>query len=79
MGVLERGEPSDDNETSLMEGKGIKIKTTVLHSRAAPSLCIYLPGTTPETSEEIILDPGDAVAALFKMDKTFCVCSFFSS
>ena len=31
-----------DNETGLKEGGGIKILTTVLHSRAAPSL-EYLP------------------------------------
>ena len=32
-----------DNETGLKEGGGIEMSTTVLHSRAAPSLCIYLP------------------------------------
>ena len=41
LGVLERGERGDDNETGLKEGKVIKIETTVLHSRAAPSL-LYL-------------------------------------
>jgi len=38
LGVLDRGEQGDDNETSLKEGRVIKIETTVLHSRAAPSL-----------------------------------------
>ena len=42
MGVSERGKRGDDNETSLKEGRGIEMSTTVLHSRAAPSLCIYL-------------------------------------
>ena len=28
-----------DNETGLKEGRGIEMSTTVLHSRAAPSLC----------------------------------------
>ncbi len=42
LGVLERGERGDDNETSLKEGGGIEMSTTVLHSRAAPSL-EYLP------------------------------------
>ena len=40
LGVLERGERGDDNETSLKEGGGIEMSTTVLHSRAAPSLKI---------------------------------------
>jgi len=43
LGVLERREREKDNETGLKEGKVIEIETTVLHSRAAPSLCIYLP------------------------------------
>ena len=30
LGVLDRGEQGDDNETSLKEGGGIKILTTVL-------------------------------------------------
>ena len=42
LGVLERGERGDDNETSLKEGGGIEMSATVLHSRAAPSL-EYLP------------------------------------
>jgi len=39
LGVLDRGKRGDDNGTSLNEGGVIKIETTVLHSRAAPSLC----------------------------------------
>ena len=42
LGVLDRGERGDDNETGLKEKGGIKMSTTVLHSRAAPSLK-YLP------------------------------------
>ena len=38
-----KGERDKNNEIGLKEGKVIKIETTVLHSRAAPSLCIYLP------------------------------------
>ena len=38
MGVLKRGERDKNNETGLKEGGGIQISTTVLHSRAAPSL-----------------------------------------
>ena len=38
LGVLDRGERDKDNETDLKEGGVIKISTTVLHSRAAPSL-----------------------------------------
>jgi len=38
LGVLERGERGDDNETSLKEIGVIEMSTTVLHSRAAPSL-----------------------------------------
>jgi hypothetical protein len=38
LGVLERGERGDDNGTSLKEGGLIEMSTTVLHSRAAPSL-----------------------------------------
>ena len=30
LGVLERGERGDDNETSLKEGGGIEMSTTVL-------------------------------------------------
>ena len=40
--VLDRGERGDDNVTSLKEGGEIEMSTTVLHSRAAPSL-EYLP------------------------------------
>ena len=43
MGVLERGKRDKDNETDLKEEGVIEMSTTVLHSRAAPSLCIYLP------------------------------------
>ena len=42
LGVLERGERGDDNETGLKEGNLIEMSTTVLHSRAALSL-EYLP------------------------------------
>ena len=38
LGVLDRGERDKDNEIGLKEGGVIKISTTVLHSRAAPSL-----------------------------------------
>ena len=38
LGVLDRGERDKDNETGLKEGRVMKIETTVLHSRAAPSL-----------------------------------------
>ena len=38
LGVLKRGERGKDNVTGLKEGGGIQILTTVLHSRAAPSL-----------------------------------------
>ena len=38
LGVLDRGERGDDNGTSLKEGGVIEMSTTVLHSRAAPSL-----------------------------------------
>ena len=41
LGVLDRGDRNKDSETGLKEGRVIKIETTVLHSRAAPSL--YLP------------------------------------
>ena len=40
--VLKRGERDKNNETGLKEGGGIQILTTMLHSRAAPSLK-YLP------------------------------------
>ena len=42
LGVLERGDRDKDNETGLKEGGVIEMSTTVLHSRAAPSL-EYLP------------------------------------
>jgi len=38
LGVLDRGERGKYNETGLKEGGGIEMSTTVLHSRAAPSL-----------------------------------------
>ena len=44
LGVLDRGERGDDNGTGLKERGVIEMSTTVLHSRAAPSLCIYLHG-----------------------------------
>ena len=37
LGVLERGERGDDNETSLKEGGGIEMSTTVLPLRDARS------------------------------------------
>jgi len=46
LGVLERGERGDDYGTSLKEGGVIEMSTTVLHSRAAPSL-EYLPLNLP--------------------------------
>ena len=42
LGVLDGGERGDDNGTSLKEGDLVEMSTTVLHSRAAPSL-EYLP------------------------------------
>ena len=41
LGVLDRGDRDKNNEIGLKERKVIKIETTVLHSRAAPSL-LYL-------------------------------------
>ena len=42
LGVLERGERGDDNETSLKEGGGIEMSTTVLPLRDARSFaCSY--------------------------------------
>ena len=38
LGVLERGEQGDDNETGLKEGGGIEMSTTVLPLRDARSL-----------------------------------------
>ena len=38
LGVLDRGERDKDNAIGLKEGGVIKISTTVLHSRAVPSL-----------------------------------------
>ena len=38
LGVLDRGEQGDGNEIGLKEGGGIEMSTTLLHSRAAPSL-----------------------------------------
>ena len=37
LGVLDRGEQDDDNETCLKEGGGIEMSTTVLHSRCTLS------------------------------------------
>ena len=34
-GVLDRGERDKDNETSLKEGGGLEMSTTVLHSRCS--------------------------------------------
>ena len=42
LGVLDKRKRGKDNATGLKEGDGIEVKTTVLHSRAAPSLK-YLP------------------------------------
>ena len=42
LGVLEKGKSDKHNETGLKEGGVIEMSTTVLHSRAAPSLK-YLP------------------------------------
>ena len=38
LGVLDRGNRNKNNDTGLKEGGGIEMSTTVLHSRAAPSL-----------------------------------------
>ena len=38
LGVLDRGDRKKANETGLEEGKRVEMSTTVLHSRAAPSL-----------------------------------------
>ena len=38
LGVLDRGDREKNIETDLKEGRGIEMSTTVLHSRAAPSL-----------------------------------------
>ena len=35
LGVLDRGERDKDNETSLKEGGGLEMSTTVLHSRCS--------------------------------------------
>ena len=40
-----RGDRGKDNATGLKEGRGIEMSTTVLRSRAAPSLK-YLPAAT---------------------------------
>ena len=42
LGVLDGGKRDKDNKTGLKEGRVIEMSTTVLHSRAAPSL-EYLP------------------------------------
>ena len=45
LGVLERGEQGDDNETSLKEGGLIEMSTTVLSIYAMLALfALYLPG-----------------------------------
>ena len=51
LGVLDREERGDDNETDLKEGRGIEMSTTVLHSRAAPSL-EYLPTATTSIKDK---------------------------
>ena len=61
LGVLERGERGDDYGTSLKEGGVIEMSTTVLHSRAAPSLCIYLPVVLEEASSTVNPNTGDVV------------------
>ena len=38
LGVSDRGERDKNTETGLKEGVVVEISTTVLHSRAAPSL-----------------------------------------
>ena len=38
LGVLDRGERGDDNETGVKEGRGIEMSTTVLPLRDARSL-----------------------------------------
>ena len=44
LGVLDRGERDKDNGTSLKEGRGIEMSTTVLPLRDARSLRLkYLP------------------------------------
>ena len=43
LGVLERGDRDNGNETGLKEGGGIKMSTTVLHSRCSLSSLEYLP------------------------------------
>ena len=42
LGVLDRGDRDKDNETGLKVGGGIEMSTTVLHSRAAPSLILVV-------------------------------------
>ena len=42
LGVLDRGDRDKNKDTGLIEGGRIEMSTTVLHSRAAPSL-EYLP------------------------------------
>ena len=54
LGVLDRGEQGDYNGTSLKEGEEIEMSTTVLHSRAAPSLK-YLP-VDPQRGAESALE-----------------------
>ena len=53
LGVLERGDRDKKNAIGLKEGGGIEMSTTVLHSRAAPSL-EYLPLLTQHFPGEFI-------------------------
>ena len=68
LGVLDRGERGDDNETSLKEGGGIKMSTTVLHSRAALSL-EYLP--------DLCLDPCLDLYFPFPYLDYYRYCSYY--
>ena len=50
LGVLKRGERGKDNGTGLKEGGGIKILTTVLHSRCSLLRFEYSPVVSLERS-----------------------------
>ena len=50
LGILDRGERDKDHGTSLKEGGWIEMSTTVLHSRAAPSLEYLPPGLHSKTT-----------------------------
>ena len=54
LGVLDRAERGDDNETGLEEGGVIEMSTTVLHSRCTLSSLEYLPlslnGASPHSA-----------------------------